>query len=325
MRAITLLVLCLGCGGGSSAEQCGALLSVCEGSGDCCSGLCTRTTLGAVCSCLNPHEPCTKDAQCCTGACSSSGSCACAATGSSCSADSDCCSNRCDDGVCSEPPDLAPPPDLTPPPPPDLAKPPACDPALQTNCPSGEACYVLGSTPTCHTPGTVHTGGRCSSETDCVGGDECLGSSVSTCFQFCNFDDDCRVTPSNQLPVSPSNLAYCHWTVTGTTAKACTVPCNPVPAIGGSGCVSGKCGVSSFAAGTAEFTDCYAPGTKVEGDSCTSNAECGAGLGCFGTAGHCRQHCRMGNDNDCSSLAGTTCHNITGWTQFGACCPSTGC
>jgi hypothetical protein len=320
MRTITFMMLMIGCGGSDTTpRECSGLASVCEKSGDCCSGLCTPTTLGAVCTCLNPHQPCTNDDQCCTHSCNA-GSCSCAATGASCNGDSDCCSNHCDDGVCSAPPDLAQPP--------DMAKLPPCDPLAQTNCPSGEACYVLSDSVSCQSPGVTATARTCSSTFDCAPGNVCLDNPDSVCRRLCSADYDCRTTPGNQLPVSSSNVAYCNFTYSSTSYVTCSIPCNPVAAIGGTGCGAGKCSVYSLAAGQAEYSDCGTAGTGAEGDTCAGDYTCAAGLNCFSSNGgpsHCRRMCRTGNNGDCSAVAGTTCQTITGWTQFGACCPSTGC
>jgi hypothetical protein len=210
----------------------------------------------------------------------------------------------------------------------DLAKPPPCDPVLQTNCGSGAACYVDGTTPTCLKPGGTHTGGSCLSDYDCVAGDGCNGYSDKSCHQFCASDYDCQGTPSGQLPVSPSNVAYCLRTIENTSFQLCTIPCNPVSALGSSGCGAGKCDALSFNAGTAEYTDCDDVGSGVEGGNCTYDNDCGDGLECFGSnggQGHCRRMCRKGNNSDCAGVSGTTCFTVTGWTQFGVCCPSGGC
>jgi hypothetical protein len=317
MRNLIFVIALLGCGGDSANKQCSGLLSVCAAGSDFCCGVCTPTTAGSVCSCLVAHVPCSDSAQCCAGLCQS-GVCACSDRGAACGSDSECCSGSCNNGVCDSPPDMAQPP--------DLAKLPPCDPVLQTNCPSAEACFVDGTTPTCHAPGGTHTSGACTYNNECVGGDECYGNAQKSCHQFCNDDSGCRVTPGNQLPVSPANVAYCSRTLNGTALQLCTIPCNPVSALGGSGCGAGKCDAISFNAGTAEYTDCITLGSGAEGANCTYDDECGEGLSCFSSNGgqsHCRHMCRKGNDGDC--VSGATCQTLTGWTQFGVCCPSAGC
>jgi hypothetical protein len=231
-------------------------------------------------------------------------------------------------------PDMAmPPPDLRMP---DLAPPP-CDPVAQSNCPSGHKCTVSGSGTVCVPNGTVATGAICTPSPDnCVPGDYCYsdGQNVRWCEHFCKIDSDCRGGGAG--PLSSSNVAWCAFAV--GSSRGCTTPCNPVPAAGASGCVSGsKCDAYNYTGSggaggsgggsTSEVTDCEVIGAGGDGVTCTYDTDCLAGYGCFshgGGASSCRPYCRMGNNADCT-IAGETCHTVTNWVFIGACCPAAGC
>ena len=223
--------------------------------------------------------------------------------------------------------------------PPDMGN---CDPVNAAACGSGEKCEMtspLATTTTCEANGTVTLGHSCTTTPDdCQAGDECEAN-FKYCARLCHTDSDC---PTTAGPLSASNVARCGSFDSGAYAAGpantfrCTLPCNPVPAAGASGCVSGtKCdqygagggggGGGGGSGGSFNYTDCYYAGTGTDGANCTYSSDCAVGYVCVGgsTTPHCRMYCRAGNDADCT-ISGQTCLSSSG-NFLGACCPSAGC
>jgi len=232
------------------------------------------------------------------------------------------------------PPDLnTTPPDLKSTPPVDMATP--CSLVAQSGCGAGEKCTLESSGSTCITDGTKGNGQLCGpASDDCAKGNLCTVESASLlqCRQFCAADSDCK---QGAAPGGAQNTPHCLLTFTGTTAKVCTVACNPVLAAGASGCATGL-GCQVFATATIpEATDCALAGAGGDGADCTTNgtSDCQGGFTCVqvtGTGGtvvnHCRKVCRQGMaGTDCAGQAGYACRVATGTTMFGFCCAGTGC
>ena len=162
----------------------------------------------------------------------------------------------------------------------------------------------------------------------CAKGDSCLGP-VPTCRRSCENETDCLGTA---IPVGdgaePRNIARCSSKeFYGNGAPTCTVPCNPVPLAGASGCASGL-GCNYLGYETTDYTDCQPPGEAEEGEPCTPQLNCRMGPSCVGLTdlSVCRVVCRPEVPEDCSN--GDVC--ITHATpvsnpMFGFCCPASGC
>jgi hypothetical protein len=210
-----------------------------------------------------------------------------------------------------------------------------CDPVAQTGCGPGEKCTLGATGTTCLSNGNKATGQQCGTggADDCVAGDLCSVDSMTAttdmCREFCNTDTDCHqpAAPAGAT-AEPKNGPHCIITFTGTTAKACTVPCNPVTRAGASGCPGTLACVYGGTATIPELTDCSTPGSKLDGAVCADSSECANGLVCVGSAAtyHCRQVCRNATPGDCSG-AGYLCAVPAGVTapMFGFCCPGAGC
>jgi len=208
----------------------------------------------------------------------------------------------------------------------------ACDPVTQSICGSGSKCTFTdvsganNSATECIANGTVGSGRGCTTTPDnCAAGEFCIPS-LGYCAHFCRSDSDCpRGTSPNFSYCGTFNSVY----AVGSVSQ-CTVPCNPVLAVGPSGCINPvKCDAWSLPSGdmaSTEYTDCGPAGAGTDGASCANSVDCAAGYGCVFTSGggHCRMYCRGGTNGDCT-ISGETCRSITGWTFTGACCPSTGC
>ncbi len=205
----------------------------------------------------------------------------------------------------------------------------------QSGCGSGEKCEPGSSGNTCAANGNKTTGQGCGTggTDDCVAGDLCSSDSASgtfVCRAFCAADSDCKQAA---VPVGgtsePKNIAYCLVTFMNTTAKACTVACNPVTKAGATGCPTGLACIYGGTATIPELTDCATPGAGADGATCTDTTNCAAGFVCVGAAGgtaHCRQVCRNATPGDCNG-AGYLCDAPNGVTNpmFGFCCPGAGC
>jgi hypothetical protein len=210
---------------------------------------------------------------------------------------------------------------------------PACDPVAQTYCLSGQKCVAYNSQTYCISSGSVAPGQSCTvyPNDNCASGSACYKDSqnVTWCERFCKSNSDCTSVVATG-PLSSSNTSICWFNA--TPVKACTNPCNPVTAAGGSSCPSGaKCDPFTPQGQSNEVTTCGPIGTGTDGTMCSTGlgSDCTTGYGCFSSSGggnvlHCRQYCRKGMNSDCSN--GTyTCQSPTGWNFLGACCPTTGC
>lgn len=173
--------------------------------------------------------------------------------------------------------------------------------------------------------GGIAIGSTCTpGVSQCVSGASCFWyQDAAICRKSCMTDGDC---PATATPTT-TNTAHCTAIENGkTTPDACTMPCNPVPALGGSSCPTGTmCYVYQIPNVATESTNCADEGTLPEGSTCTSTLQCTDGHTCVGQTGnlHCRKVCRKSTDADCTG--GYVCRSINGRTVFGACCASAGC
>jgi formylglycine-generating enzyme required for sulfatase activity len=201
----------------------------------------------------------------------------------------------------------------------------ACDPVRQQGCPAGQKCRVNGSGQSCTSDGTIALGQLCNAAADdCIHGTQCIADAttptLAICRQLCSSDADCtQAAPAGES----GNVAHC--LITLSSAKLCTIACNPVPAAGASGCASGLACTLASAPSVAAYTDCYlsASSTNMPGSSCSvpQNA-CASGSFCPQGSGICRQICRSGIPSDCSMYS---CAALPGSTGLGDCCPPSGC
>src|SRR5579862_3982649 len=141
----------------------------------------------------------------------------------------------------------------------------------QSGCGSGEKCEPSSSGNTCAANGNKTTGQGCGTggTDDCVAGDLCSSDSASgtfICRAFCAADTDCKQAA---VPVGgtsePGNVAHCLVTFMNTTAKACTVACNPVTKAGATLCPTGLACIYGGTATIPELTDCATPGAGTDG------------------------------------------------------------
>jgi hypothetical protein len=152
--------------------------------------------------------------------------------------------------VGTSPPDMAPvPPDMTPPPP--------CDPVTQSGCTLlSQKCTASGR---CEPGGTVSLGQPCTrnnASDNCVKGASCEGG---YCREMCNTDPDCTGVWGPGNGNRPRCVEY-----TNLTPHRCTLPCNPVPQAGPSGCASGQRCIYTRN-DDYEYTTCTTPGTATTG------------------------------------------------------------
>jgi hypothetical protein len=208
-----------------------------------------------------------------------------------------------------------------------------CNPITQAGCVAGEKCTLRQQKGQCVTDGDKVTGALCGTggTDDCKRENLCIieqttPTRLEQCRQFCLMDSDCKAAP----PIAPANIARCLYTLNMVTEKICTVPCNPVTELGGSGCATGL-GCQTFAftiTGTttvAQGTDCVVLGAGVNNTLCPNgNDDCSHGFACVdnGTDKRCRKQCRIGTGTQhCAGIAGATCtapSNIQNAT-FGFC------
>jgi|GEM_PF-2257939 len=218
----------------------------------------------------------------------------------------------------------------------DLSMPP-CTILPQGGCFVGEKCVTDGAGGTaCVNVGPQTVGTLCFTHgnDDCQAGLLCTqeNTSFSQCRAFCAVDGDCPTAHPTGTPASK-----CLYTLTGATEKVCTVPCNPVLAVGASGCATGLgCqvfGSTPMGGGpTLQLTDCATAGAGGDSADCTTNGndDCAAGFTCISvtsgstTTHHCRGLCRLTMNGDCAS--GNTCITpASGTNTYGFCCPAAGC
>jgi len=217
----------------------------------------------------------------------------------------------------------------------DLAMAP-CTILPQGGCFAGEKCVTDGAGGTaCINAGPQAPGTICFTHgnDDCQAGNLCTkeNASISQCRAFCNADTDCPTAHPTGTPPSK-----CLYTLTGATEKVCSVPCNPVPSQGASGCAAGLgCqvfGITPTGGGpTLQLTDCATSGAGGDGADCTTNGndDCAPNFTCITVTGtttthHCRSLCRLTTNSDCTG--GNICVTpASGTNTYGFCCPAAGC
>jgi hypothetical protein len=206
-----------------------------------------------------------------------------------------------------------------------------CDPVCQTGCGCTEKCSV--STPsigpgvlTCNRPsGTLvrQVGQSCTivaqdkptQTDDCVSGLVCLqGLCGSSCFKHCKVDADCggKSTCTRTLP---GGFKFC---------DVEPVACNPVTALGPTGCPGDAQGCY-LSATVADETRCDCPfAAQKQSEPCAVSRDCLPGLVCAAPNGQNNYSCQVAciltaSANGCRN--NDTCHPINGSASYGYCEP----
>lgn len=202
-----------------------------------------------------------------------------------------------------------------------------CDPVAQTGCGASDKCTLSSSGPVCEANGTRQNGQDCGGPSeDCVKGTLCTieSTTLDQCRAFCATDTDCKQPAPAGTPAG--NVPHCVITLTGTPYKVCTVACNPVAAVGASGCAAGLACQIYRTPAIVQGSDCAAPGAGGDNADCTANddADCAPGFGCITDqtmSRRCRQICRANTNADCTVGGGYTCVMPADATMWGFCLP----
>jgi cysteine-rich repeat protein len=209
-----------------------------------------------------------------------------------------------------------------------------CSPTCMTE--SATACGLVpqsgcsGATPACdvNEDGTTScravtsqgtSNSHCTVDTACKDGYTCLGDGDAThtpwCSRFCLADGDCLGTGSRCVIGLTNGMGD------PLNVDVCSNACDPYAQ---TGCPSGM-GCVVFNATAGDYTDCRYTGTKLDGQACTSTAECSTGSLCAGQPGGgalCESYCIVGNNNTCGigeTCLGFTQKLIVGAVEYGGC------
>ena len=180
----------------------------------------------------------------------------------------------------------------------------------QCGCAAGDKCdFVTNPSAVCVAAGALGVGEVCTATTDCAAGLTC-GSNL--CHPFCNAPG-LRCTGSGGANTLGTCLQIEDNSVDVPQDSLCLFQCTPSP----NDCPAGQ-GCVILTLNSVNYVNCQIPGTGVPGDTCTSNADCGAGSGCFNTSTglFCVQYCRT--NNDCTNLSGTHCDTTNFETDVGS-------
>jgi hypothetical protein len=185
----------------------------------------------------------------------------------------------------------------------------------QCGCDVGQRCALLGSLRSCQPAGDRGKGQSCK-DGFCAAGLHCFSQFAlgidSICAPYCDDHGDCDGAG-----------AKCVFALGGvvTTAKLCSVNCDPVT---NTGCKAPNSHCSIYQQSNMPFTACATAGKKVHGESCSSSSDCGAGTECFtvnmGTK-YCLKWCNLGSPS-CPGNAECVPLNppqVIGSVQYGAC------
>jgi hypothetical protein len=204
---------------------------------------------------------------------------------------------------------------------------PQCGCAGTQNCDLDRSASATSGMTLCVASGTTAAYNNCTSSQygQCPKGWSCIGG---VCKLFCGATGDCPGANRECTNVVDQN----NTAVPG--AKICTQNCNPNnpqdTTNGWAACGPNvNCGPGSQ---TEAFSDCYGPtsATATQGQSCAGSGvgdgPCAPGFICVSSAvagDFCRHNCRVGQNADCPSGAGT-CHPYgtaayVGTVQYGYC------
>lgn len=187
----------------------------------------------------------------------------------------------------------------------------------QCGCAAEQMCALIpAGGRECIDAGTVAPGETCAAG-QCTPGHVCVDNQTNGppfCHEFCDADDDCS---------PPGGL--CVLTVGNDADPVCSQNCDPISGVGCS--ISGmKCDLGQEAGGQMRFfTRCTGAGTLGQGEICTSQSQCAAGLSCFNINGQpdkqCLTWCNPASPN---CPVSTTCGSfgppiLIGVLEYGAC------
>jgi hypothetical protein len=144
----------------------------------------------------------------------------------------------------------------------------------------------------CITAGTGKTGTACTLETDCAAGLTC---SEDLCRPYCTSAEvgsNCTGT-SGGAPLGVCLQFDSTSDVPIPQDSFCLFKCSLWP----NSCPAGQGCIPFETIGGVYYSDCHVAGTVAPSGSCTSDSDCIAGSGCFGTTtGVCAQYCRTTTD-----------------------------
>ena len=278
----------------------------CTGAADCDDGLtCNGTERCELGACVSGTPPICDDGVACTvNQCVEPGTCTYTPDHGLCGAGFTCdmtagCTATCSDTPCR------------------LISP-------QCGCPTGQGCFLSGTTRACANLGTLAEGDPCSTATDCSAGTMCLNAGDSTtvfniCTRHCATDSDCA---TDSLCVYELNDG------TGTPipgVRLCSHACDIVRQ---TGCTAGTycVGYRESTGAMRRFTDCSTPeGSGGRGATCVTNTDCQGGYACVdtgGTSDQCLHLCETATGVGC--ISGESCSSfstpyILNGDEIGAC------
>ncbi|RLB56609.1 MAG: hypothetical protein DRI90_18575, partial [Deltaproteobacteria bacterium] len=142
----------------------------------------------------------------------------------------------------------------------------------QCGCDGGEKCELEGQdgTRSCKPDGTIDIGEECSD--NCKAGGLCLTwSSLSSCFKYCDTDQDCG-----------GFGGICIMQLGDFPERFCSTNCDP-PSGAGCAVAGSKCEALYSQDDLKWFTLCAMAGTGTHNADCSANGleDCAAGYGCF--------------------------------------------
>ena len=147
----------------------------------------------------------------------------------------------------------------------------------------------------CTVAGNTNWWHPCSLDSDCISGAFC-DLQRKVCKPFCTTSNDCKFN-NDQFQGVCRELLDQQGSVVPGAHKLCIPNCDPKTAA--------PCPTSQFSSciniGSGRF-DCAETQNRIEGSSCTDNAECGAGLTCESSS--CRRWCTP------VGMASVDCENV---------------
>ncbi len=189
-----------------------------------------------------------------------------------------------------------------------------CDPVAQSGCGTGQECTVLDNAITCAPAGNKPEAAPCAANTSqCAPGATCIDVSSTTplCRTICKTDSECKASFGQEK-------SRCV-TLSDFPVNLCSVPCNPIPEAGPSGCPASLSCVYTTLPSIGALTDCIKLGLGQDGSSCPNGVtDCAEGYTCNASVHRCRKLCRPDFVTDCDGQ----CLSQMG-AAYGICIPAT--